>query len=292
MQNDNILNWSRLWKETTSAVQTETDESVVAQRWNKRWEKRPKNSSGESGDENMRKSAKDTMLFLKENDFSFNSAKVLDIGCGTGALAIPLAREGADVTALDISKTSLERIEETADKEGLLIKTSECSWWTANIDDLCLRKKFDLVIASRTPAVNDSNSFMKMMECSKNICYYSSFLNFSEDKTLLDLSRVLFGKEKPNGEMSNQHHAYNMFFPLMHLYLLGYEPSVKVGGFGINKEISFEKATEMAIHHLGRSEDLSDEKKDMIRSYYKEISAGGMYKMSSRRCHGMMVWKV
>lgn len=36
--------------------------------------------------------------------------KVLDVGAGTGRLAIPLAREGAEVTALDVSEKMLMRL--------------------------------------------------------------------------------------------------------------------------------------------------------------------------------------
>ncbi|MDD4127194.1 MAG: class I SAM-dependent methyltransferase [Methanomicrobium sp.] len=293
MQNDNILNWSRLWKETTSAVQTEKDERVVAERWNKRWEKRPNRHFREFGEEHLRKGAAETIGFLKDSGFNLKGSSVLDIGCGTGALAIPLAREGADVTALDISSTSLERIQEISQKEGLRINTAECSWWTADIDNLGLRKKFDLVIASRTPAVNDAQSLEKMMACSKNMCYYSSFLSFSEDKAHLELNRILFGKEEiQHTKMANAHHAYTMFFPFMHLYLLGFEPVVKIENSGRKAEIPFEDAAEMAILHLGRENDFDDEEKKKIKLYYKDASVDGIYKMPSRGCHGMMVWQV
>ncbi len=37
-------------------------------------------------------------------------ARVLEIGCGTGALAMAMARRGARVTAIDISKGMLSRL--------------------------------------------------------------------------------------------------------------------------------------------------------------------------------------
>ena len=39
-------------------------------------------------------------------------ARVLDVGAGTGALSLPLARLGYQVTALDISPGMLERLRE------------------------------------------------------------------------------------------------------------------------------------------------------------------------------------
>lgn len=45
--------------------------------------------------------------------------RFLDIGCGSGALAIPAARLGADVVAVDISPKMIERLETHAREEGL-----------------------------------------------------------------------------------------------------------------------------------------------------------------------------
>jgi ubiquinone/menaquinone biosynthesis C-methylase UbiE len=47
--------------------------------------------------------------------------KVLDIGCGTGDLAIALARRGHDVTAVDISSVAIETARAKATAEGLTI---------------------------------------------------------------------------------------------------------------------------------------------------------------------------
>ena len=53
---------------------------------------------------------KKTIRFLQESRVLNDGMQVLDIGCGTGMLAIELARQGAQVTALDFSKKMLERV--------------------------------------------------------------------------------------------------------------------------------------------------------------------------------------
>ena len=45
--------------------------------------------------------------------------KVLDVGCGTGNLAIPAARAGAKVTGLDIAPNLLEQARQRASAEGV-----------------------------------------------------------------------------------------------------------------------------------------------------------------------------
>jgi ubiquinone/menaquinone biosynthesis C-methylase UbiE len=46
-------------------------------------------------------------------------ARVLDVGCGSGGLAIPAARMGAEVVAVDIAPTMIERLTARARAEGL-----------------------------------------------------------------------------------------------------------------------------------------------------------------------------
>src|SRR5690242_15572545 len=47
--------------------------------------------------------------------------KVLDAGCGTGDLAIALARRGHDVTAFDVSGVAVAAAQAKADAAGLTI---------------------------------------------------------------------------------------------------------------------------------------------------------------------------
>ena len=48
---------------------------------------------------------------------------VLDIGCGTGTLALPLARQGTTVTAVDVSPAMIEVVRKEAEAEGLTTLT-------------------------------------------------------------------------------------------------------------------------------------------------------------------------
>lgn len=51
--------------------------------------------------------------------------KVLDVACGTGNLALPLARAGADVTGVDIAPNLVEQARENAKREGLKAQFDE-----------------------------------------------------------------------------------------------------------------------------------------------------------------------
>jgi len=51
--------------------------------------------------------------------------KILDVACGTGNLALPAARTGAEVTGVDIAPNSIEQARENAKREGLNAKFDE-----------------------------------------------------------------------------------------------------------------------------------------------------------------------
>lgn len=51
--------------------------------------------------------------------------KVLDVACGTGNLALPAARAGADVTGIDIAPNLVEQARENAQREGLTAQFDE-----------------------------------------------------------------------------------------------------------------------------------------------------------------------
>lgn len=73
----------------------------------------------------------------------FNGLSVVDIGCGGGLIAEPLARLGAAVTGLDPSPDNIETARRHADAQGLAI-----DYVIGSSDELAAReRRFDCVIA-------------------------------------------------------------------------------------------------------------------------------------------------
>lgn len=88
---------------------------------------------------------------------------VLDIGCGPGTLALPLARRVKKVTAVDFSGAMLEELEKRAKEQNINnIETIKASWeddWQAlGIE------KHHVTLSSRSLSVNDLEGALKKMD--------------------------------------------------------------------------------------------------------------------------------
>jgi SAM-dependent methyltransferase len=69
--------------------------------------------------------------------------RVLDLACGTGGVALRVARTGADVVGLDFSPDQLEKARAAADAEGLAIRFDEGDAQALPYDD----GEFDAVVS-------------------------------------------------------------------------------------------------------------------------------------------------
>lgn len=87
------------------------------------------------------------LIYLEEKSVggffgNVNGKDVLDYGCGTGRYAIPLAKKGANVTAIDFTEAMLRRAREKARKARVQIDFKK-----ENITEYKSEKKFDLIIS-------------------------------------------------------------------------------------------------------------------------------------------------
>jgi len=292
-QNENVKNWITCWNAVNGNVNKKTASDEAEKLWNERAESLVTRFSPT----NLKKDQKRTdeiLNFLAEAGFRAEGAKVLDIGCGPGALSIPLARAGAKVTSLDISSKALDHIQAIADSEGLSVQTIANSWWISNIDKLGFRKKFDLVIASKTPAVNDVETFDWMMACSRKYCFFSSFFHLGGKRIpagFQDLYRIL-NIEPDRSEQSSQiNKPSSFFYPFMYLYLKEYRPQVRITHMRRKEIINWMDAANHAIEVIGQSHKITKTTKEKILAYYEQSAKMGKSHSESDMYTGMMVWK-
>ena len=114
-------------------------------------------------------SSKLFLHLIKEKKDLFKGKKVLDLGTGTGILAIELARYGAKVIAIDINPEAIENIKlnillEDSDIRNLIVVGISDLY--KNIYEITNREQvFDYIffnaplLSSSNPNINDTNSF-------------------------------------------------------------------------------------------------------------------------------------
>ena len=72
---------------------------------------------------------------------------VVDLGCGTGSLAIPLAQEGLHVIGIDLSDDMLAVAQEKAERLGPFAKGGTLTWMQQDLRDWELAEPVDAVIS-------------------------------------------------------------------------------------------------------------------------------------------------
>ena len=221
---------------------------------------------------------------IENTGLDLSGAEVLDIGAGTGALSIPLARRGAKVTAVDFSAEMLKKLESRAAQEKVSIaRTVLRSWDEIDLDAEGFRERFDLVIASMTPAVRCPSTFNLMLEASKGVCYYSGWMNRKWDPAFYELYRLLFNekfRESPHG----------FYLPFMFLYLNGYRPTVRIRQDIWRSEETIDEMVDTVSGFFSLSKDIDEDMKSRMREYFLERAKDGKYISETIATTGMMVW--
>ena len=130
-------------------------------------------------DASMSKDVNHIINWCQSKNVFFEGASILDIGSGTGTIAIPLAQKGAHVTAMDISESMLAALNEDAKEQGLSAKVSthQSDW-----DAFPLNQKYDIVIASMTPAISDLQKIEKMLGATTGLGIYVGWGKYRNNK--------------------------------------------------------------------------------------------------------------
>ncbi|KAK5637968.1 hypothetical protein RI129_012263 [Pyrocoelia pectoralis] len=77
-----------------------------------------------------------------------NDLKVLDVGCGGGILAEPLARSGLKVVGIDINRSAIEAAQAHAELDPCLTNRLIYKWESIEDHSLTNVEKYDIVILS------------------------------------------------------------------------------------------------------------------------------------------------
>lgn len=147
------IDWNTLWRQSR---QRRTWQGKTQEDWNQR----------AAGFARRNLASQYTTEFIKRLTLR-PEMTVLDMGSGPGTLALPLARQVKQVTAVDFSKEMLDRLASRAAAEGIDNIEIIYGAWADDWRALGIGS-YDLVIASRSLAVDDLRGALgKLNACAR-----------------------------------------------------------------------------------------------------------------------------
>ncbi len=113
---------------------------------------------------------------------------VLDMGCGSGTLAIPLARRTKTVTAVDFSPKMLSMLDERCRAEGIRNIITVEGRWEDDWRKIGICPSYDLAIASRSMVVDDLRGSIAALNnvARKRVCIVTIIGDGPYDRRLFD----------------------------------------------------------------------------------------------------------
>ncbi len=206
---------------------------------------------------------------LRQKGLLFDGMRVLEIGCGTGLLAMALAENGARVTAMDFSQGMLDRFYErlSPDMADQITILSD-DWHSIDIQKKGWEKHFDLVIAFMSPGVANVTSFFKMMACSKNGCAIRGWAARQQHQILTDLWKKIMDtalEDKPQ----------SILFKINLLFSMGLFPDIVFDTVEWDQQISLEQEFDSQMAFFSKVSDTKSVKvlEKIIREYLESISS-------------------
>lgn len=183
------------------------------------------------------------------------SWSVLDVGCGSGTLAIPLASRVASVTALDFSTGMLAKLQERKEAAGITNITTIHGSWDDNWETLGIGV-CDVAIASRSIVVEDLGSaLLKLDRFARQRVYLSAMVGDGPNDR-----RIFDAVGRPLKRGPDYIYVYNI------LYQMGIFANVSfITGSDWKSYATIDEAMEGMRWML---EDLSSEEENRLRNYF------------------------
>jgi FkbM family methyltransferase len=241
---EGIINWNELWKvmRSSSPWKRSLDEPAGSF-----WDGRAKQFN-DSMMQNRERALKQIAKIELSPEYT-----VLDVGAGTGRLAIPIAKQVKSMTAIDPSRGMLECLQKNMEKEG-----------TTNI--ACINKRWedielgvdlephDVVIASHSLAMLDmQEALTKMDAAAKKSVHLFTFAGSWMDGGLCE---EIYGEKRPS--WSDYIHLCNILHD-MEIYA-----NVEIWDSEFEQRYA---SLDEAVIKLKETYDLPSEKDEILRGH-------------------------
>lgn len=240
------------------------------------WDLRAEGYNESLSSENSRDERKEKVEAFSNKKIINSESIVLDIGCGSGQLAVACAKVVKKVIAIDFSEKMLDFAKENAKKAGV----GNIDFIHSDWDSFQSDKTFDFIIASMSPAIHEPRHLYKMIELSHGACYLSAFVErhgIVKEK-LYNLTDQVYKR---------QFNKLNYIFNLLWTKNIYPELSYEEGCY--TRVFSLAKAKEIYSHEVNIHDQ--PQKISLIEKYLSEISKDGNIFEDLFQRKGELIWK-
>ena len=271
-----IINWDELWKATHTGGFHHHGKDLVAH-----WDSRAKefNKRVMKHRDKAHSQAADLGILPHET--------VLDVGAGTGRLAIPMARLAKSVTALDQSEGMLACLRENMAAEGIEnITCIKKSWQDLSPKEI---EHHDVVISSNSLGVYDlKEALTKMDSLAKRAVYIFTFTDHKRDDGFRDfLMRKEAGREKASWEPAGPA-GYLVIYNL--LADMGIYADIKIMEWQQDEHYA---SVDDAVAEWKKMHGVPEEKEKELQEFLskKLVEDGTGYKLHRQHRQAMISWQ-
>lgn len=188
--------WEEAWQRSADTVlRSRRPEGLKGQV--EFWNRRAEEFAGKVMPDSTR--VEEIISWLAAQGVRFPGSKVLDVGSGPGAFALPLAARGAEVVAVEPAGAMISALKENLSREKISDKVHVVKelWEKVDVEGLGWAGEFDLVFASMSPGINSWETIAKALKCSRKHCYFSSFAGERFSPHYGRLWEILYGQKMP-----------------------------------------------------------------------------------------------
>ncbi|MFP4545282.1 MAG: class I SAM-dependent methyltransferase [Methanomassiliicoccales archaeon] len=219
--------------------------------------------------------------FLVRESFLQGGDRVLDVGCGPGTFALPLAEHAGEVVALDSARGMLDRLMEEASRRSLENITPLHRDW-----DSPLEGEFDLVISSLSPAIRAPEDLFRMESLSSRACVLITRAGKGRVSQFdRDMWEEVLGGFRQSG-------AFEVRYPFNVLYDRGKHPNLRLYPFEFQRESTVERAWEEQLHYCSIFTEMDGGKREALRRVIDRHQEDGVLRRISSGALGMLYWRV